>query len=200
MAKDVDRYAQNCQICRLNKSYAMPKVPILEQPEVRSTWNRIHLDLIGPLPCTDRGHKYILTVIDAFSRFAIALPLADKKMETVARAMVTHVFAIFGCPKGVNTDRGLEFSGRSFKEIVKKLGIKQNFTTSWSPSSNGQIERYNKTITEILRCLTFKQPASWDLSLSLACMAYNHSFNQSISESPYYVMFLRDPILPYSEL
>ena len=114
--------------------------------------------------------------------------------------MVTHLFSIFSCPQGVYTDRGLEFSGRSFKEIVKKLGIKQNFTTSWSPSSNGQIERYNKTITEILRCLTFKQPASWDLSLSLACMAYNHSFNQSISESPYYIMFLRDPILPYSEL
>ena len=200
MSQDAIRFARNCQICRLNKSYNMPKVPILQHPEVKGVWDKLHLDLLGPLPKSDRGNVYILTCVDAFSRFAIALPLLDKRMETIARAMVTHVFSVFGCPSHIYTDLGREFFGAAFKQTVKKLGINQRFSTSWSPASNGSVEKFNKTISEILRCLTYKQPASWDLSLSLASMAYNHSYNQAVSESPYYIMFLRDPMLPYSDL
>ena len=158
------------------------------------------MDLIGPLPRSHKGHQYILTVIDLFSRFARCVAIKDKKMHTVARAMVDEVFCVVGVPNILYSDRGLEFTGKDFKEAVKKLGVKQNFTTAFNPQSNGMIERFNRTLVEILRCLVFEQPLSWDESVPLACLAYNSSYCQAIKESPHYVFFLRDPKLPYKDI
>ena len=121
-------------------------------------------------------------------------------MYTVARAMVNEVFGVIGVPDILYSDRGLEFTGKDFKEAVKKLGVKQNFTTAFNPQSNGMVERFNRTLVEILRCLVFEQPLSWDESVPLACLAYNTSYCQAIKESPYYIFFLRDPRLPYKDL
>ena len=99
------------------------------------------MDLIGPLPESKKKNKYILTVIDAFSRFALCAPIPDKKMYTVARAMVDNVLSVIGCPEILYSDRGLEFTGCDFKEAVKFLGVTQNFTTSFNSQSNGLCER-----------------------------------------------------------
>ena len=131
------------------------------------------MDLIGPLPESRKGNKYILTVIDSFSRFVRVVALPDKKMYTVARAMVNDVFSIVGTPDILYSDRGLEFTGKDFREAVKSLGISQKFTTSFNPQSNGLAERFNRSLVEILRCLVFEQPLSWDESTPLACLAYN---------------------------
>ena len=88
------------------------------------------MDLIGPLPESKKGNKYILTVIDSFSRFALSVPLPDKKMITVARAMVNEVFSVLGCLDILYFDRDLEFTGKDFREAVRSLGISQKFTTS----------------------------------------------------------------------
>ena len=116
------------------------------------------MDLIGPLPESRKGNKYILTVIDSFSRFTLSVPLPDKKMFTVARAMVNEVFSVLGCPDILYSDRGLEFTGKDFREAVRSLGILQKFTTSFNPQSNGLAERFNRSLVEILRCLVFEQP------------------------------------------
>ena len=110
-------------------------------------------------------------------------------MGTVARSFVDNVIGSFGSPISVYSDRGLEFTGKDFRQAVKRLGVQQNFTTSFHPTANGLCERFNRTLTEILRCLTYLQPNSWDLSLKLAMLAYNTSFNSAINESPYYLFF-----------
>ena len=79
MGRDTKFYCENCQICIKNKFYLAPKTPILEHPVVKTVWSRVHIDLIGPLPVSNKGFKYIFTVIDAFSRFALTIPLRDKK-------------------------------------------------------------------------------------------------------------------------
>ena len=121
-------------------------------------------------------------------------------MYTIARTMVNKVFGVIGVPDILYSDRGLEFTGKDFKQSVKKLGVNQNFTTSFNPQSNGMAERFNRTLVEILRCLVFEQPLSWDESVPLACLAYNTSYCQAIKESPHYIFFLRDPRLPYKDI
>ena len=193
-------YCKNCKVCKLNKNYAEKEIPILEHPKVSKVFERLHLDLIGPLELTNSGNKYIMTVIDSFSRFGISTAIPNKLMKTVARAFVDNVITKFGLCKSVYSDRGLEWTGSDFRKAVKALGISQNFTSSFSPQSNGLAERYNKSLVEILRCLTFEQPKSWDLSLQLATLAYNMSYCQAIHESPFFIMYLRDPIFPVNEL
>ena len=154
-------YCNNCSTCKLNKSYVEKAVPILKHPEVSQVFESVHVDLIGPLTPTESGHKYILTVIDAFSRYGICIPLINKSMQSVARAFVDNVLTKFGICN-IFSGRGLEFTGSDFKKSVKDLGFSQRFTTSFNPQSNGLGERYNTSITEILRCLTYEQPNNWD--------------------------------------
>ena len=200
MLKDVKLFCNLCEICKKNKSYNAPQVPILKHPEVSAVFDRLHIDLIGPLPCSQKKNQYILTAVDAFSRFARCVPIRDKKMQTVARAIVNEVFCVYGVPNILYSDRGLEFTGHQFKAAVKELGVKQNFTTAFNPASNGLVERFNRSLVEILRCLVYEQPLSWDESVHLACFAYNSSYNHSIRESPHFIFFLRDPRLPYKKL
>ena len=141
-----------------------------------------------------------MTCIDAFSRFAICVPLMNKTMSCVARNFVDHVICAYGPIESLYTDRGLEWVGSDFKEAVRNLGISQSFTCAFSPNSNGLVERYNKSIIEILRCLCYEQPSSWDSSLRLAMLAFNSSYCVPIRESPHFIFFLRDPLLPYDEI
>ena len=104
MVKDIKRFCNLCQVCKQNKFYNAPQIPILTHPEVSSVWDRCHMDLIG--------HQYILTVIDSFSRFARCVAIKDKKMHTVARAMVDEVFCVVGVPNILYSDRGLEFTAQ----------------------------------------------------------------------------------------
>ena len=198
--EDMRKYCKSCKVCKLNKSYNEVKAPVLEHPEASHIWQRVHINLIGPLPVTAAKNKYILTCIDSFTRFGICTAIPDKQMSTVARSFVDNVIGVFGSPTSLYSDRGLEFTGKDFRQAVKGLGVQQNFTTSFHPAANGLCERFNRTLTEILRCLTYIQPNSWDLLLKIAMLAYNTSFNSAVNESPYYLFFLRDAILPYQEL
>ena len=184
---DAYRYCKACRVCKVNKYHLEKPVPILSHPEVSRVFQRVHLDLVGPLPLTSQGHRYIMTCIDAFSRFAICVPLMNKTMSCVARNFVDHVICAYGPIESLYTDRGLEWVGSDFKEAVRNLGISQSFTCAFSPNSNGLVERYNKSIIEILRCLCYEQPSSWDSSLRLAMLAFNSSYCVPIHESPHYI-------------
>ena len=155
-------------MCKLNKSCIQVKTPILKQPESSYVWQHMHLDLVGPLPLTDNKNKYILTCIVSFSRFGICTAIPDKSMATVARSFVDNVIGVYGAIKTLYGDRGLEFSDKDFKAAVRGLGVNQNFTTAFHPAANEMCERLNRTLAEILRCMTYEQPRSWDLSLKLA--------------------------------
>ena len=161
---DAKNYCKACRTCKMNKFHLEKPIPILSHPPVNKVFERLHIDLVGPLPKTSNGNKYIMTCIDAFSRYAICTALPNKMMSTVARAFVDEVIAAYGPISSLYSDRGLEWTGSDFRNAVKSLGVTQSFTTSFCPQSNGLCKRLNKTITEILRCLCYQTPNSWDSS------------------------------------
>ena len=114
LVKDVKKLCEFCQVCKQNKFYKAPQIPILQHPEVSAVWSKVHMDLIGPLPKSTKGHQYILTVIDAFRRFARCIPIENKKMYTVARAMVNEVFTVIGVPDILYSDCGIDFTGKDY--------------------------------------------------------------------------------------
>ena len=193
------KFLDKCKTCLLNKQDKSKKAPILSYPDVRNPWFRLNLDLIGPLAVSRNGYRYILTVIDVFSKFGVASPLTDKSARTVAKAFVNDVICPFGICREIVSDRGSEFISEIFKESVKILGISQKFVTSYRPQASGQVERWNQSLCKILRALTYKDPFEWDESLKIACLAYNNSFHNSIEETPFFLMFCRDLNLPYNQ-
>jgi transposase InsO family protein len=111
---------------------------------VGEPWERVSVDITGPHPMSSRGNKYILTLVDHFSKWAEAIPLPNHKAPTVARALMTHVFARFGAPRQLLTDRGTEFESESFRELMKLMEIDKLRTTAYKPSTNGVVERFHR--------------------------------------------------------
>lgn len=107
-------------------------------------FERLNLDFKGPLPSVSRN-RYLLTIVDEFSRFPFAIPCSDISSTTV----ITHlrnIFSIFGMPGYIHSDRGSSFMSLELKSFLTSLGVATSRTTAYNPKGNGQVERYNGII------------------------------------------------------
>lgn len=107
--------------------------------EANGPGDRLHIDLTGRHPASRQGHVYILTAIDAYTRFLVAVPLRNKEAKTVANALVEKVFLPFGSYRSLVSDQGGEFCCAVLESITRLLGIDKLRTTSYRPSANGSI-------------------------------------------------------------
>ena len=108
------------------------------------------IDLTGPHPQSSGGHKYILTAIDYFTRWAEAFPLHNQEATTVAKVLVNNVFARYGLPMQLISDQGPNFESNLFQEMCTWMGVDKLRTTPYKPSTNGLIERFHRTLNSML--------------------------------------------------
>ena len=196
MRKDVGQYVASCEVCAMYKKQSKYKVPMRQWKTPSQPNERIHIDLLGPLDKSTRGHQYVLVIIDSFSKFVTLIPLRTKTAEEVGKALVHRYIAIFGCPNIITSDRGLEFANAVIKTISELHGIKQILIAPRHPSSNGQVERFNLTVCNLLRPLIQEQVRSWPEALPLVASSLNSSYCRAIEDTPHYLMFLREPFIP----
>lgn len=193
ITRDVKEFVRRCGICQRNKDRRSDSAPI--QPlEVASCFERVHLDLVGPLPPTERGNRWVLTVVDSASKFVIAIPLKDKSASTVAEALVEQVYEKWGSPASIVTDGGGEFVNALNSALCARLGIAHRTTSPYHPASNGQVERMNGTLIQVVRCLLEPDQSNWDKVLGAACWAINTSVSSTTKMTPFFLMTGRDPI------
>ena len=127
---------------------------------------RVHLDFLGPLPRTRQGNEYVLVMVDQFTKWVECVPLPSQTAEVTASAAVTHFFARFGCPFQIFTDQGRNFESKLFVAVCEMLKIHKARTTPYRPSANGQVERYNRTLMDAVRCYIDKAQDRWDEHLA----------------------------------
>ena len=201
MRRDVENYCKKCDVCcrykRVRESYP---APLRHYPDVTNPFERVHMDLVGPLNESEIGSKYILTVIDVLTRFLIAVPIINKTAAVVANAFFTYVVCAHGVPNVVVTDQGTEFINEIFRGVAQKLGLKHLKTTPFNPSANGVIERPHSTLINIMRTLVQDNRSIWDEMLPIAVYAYNTAYHRTIRDSPFYLLYFRDPMTPYSTI
>jgi transposase InsO family protein len=116
-----------------------------------SRFSHVHLDLVGPLPRSNSGQAYLLTVVDRSTRWAEAIPLAGIATEECAAAFVSGWVSWFGVPAPLTSDRGVQFSSALWAAIMVRLGIKHKMTTAFHPQSNGLVERFHRRLKDALR-------------------------------------------------
>jgi hypothetical protein len=143
-----------------------------------------------------RGNKFILTLVDHFSKWAEAIPLPNHKAPTVARALMTHVFARFGAPRQLLTDRGTEFESELFSELMKLMGVDKLRTTAYKPSTNGTVERFHRTLNSLLGKTVSESHRDWDEWLPQVLAAYRASPHASTGFSPNRLFLGRDANMP----
>ena len=159
MRKDIKQWTIECQACARSKVIRqnMANVETVTPPP-RGRFTHVYLDIIGPLGLS-KGHNYVLTVIDRFSRFFQAIPLVGITAEECVDGFLRHWVSLFGCPERIYCDRGRQFNSTVWNDMCVTLGCELHHSTAYHPQAQGLIERFNKTIKTSLKC--HEEPNEW---------------------------------------
>ncbi len=193
---EVTAYVNGCLTCARRKSYGASKAPLCPMPLVNRVWEKIAMDIVGPIQESANGYKYILVLSDYASRFVFTIPMRDMSASTVARHFVNKVITKYGAPEHVLTDQGTNFLSKLVNEICQLFKIKQLKTTSYHPQTDGLVERFNRTLGDMLACYLNEELEKWDQFLPFVTLAYNSAQQASVKQSPFYLFFGREAILP----
>ena len=193
---DVRRFCKRCSPCNQYRRGLPPKQGPLQPLPCGEPWERLSLDITGPHPRSRRGHIYILTVMDGFSKFVEAIPMANQEASSVARALVDNVIVRYGAPLEILTDQGKNFEGNLFKELCRLLDIDKVRTSSYHPSCNGLIERFHRTMNSMIGKVVSSHQREWDEILPYVLSAYRASQHETTGFSPNYLMFGRETRAP----
>jgi len=193
--RDVNAYVASCASCQQNKTQAkrpgglLNPLPIPEYP-----WQSVSMDLITHLPCTTRGHTAIVVFVDRLTKMVHFAPSRDKLSALgYAELFMSEIFRRHGLPENFVSDRDPRFTSEFFTAICQHLGIKQAMSTAFHPETDGQTERTNRTLEEMLRHYVSPSQDDWDLKLPCAEFAVNNSAKASTGFSPFYLNYGRHP-------
>ncbi len=198
MVEDVRSWLRQCTKCAKRKDPPRKRRAKLRQYQVGGPLERVALDILGPLPETESGNKYILVIGDYFTKYMEALPIPDQRAETVANVFVKEFVCRYGMPMELHSDQGSNFQSEVFKETLQLLGVSQTRTCSYNPKSDGMIERYNRTLLNLVSTLIEpnKNQRDWDTVLPFAGYAYRSTVQESTGETPNMLMFGREIATP----
>jgi hypothetical protein len=154
-------------------------------------FQRVAVDLVGPLiPSSERGHRFILVVVDFATRYPEAVPLRHIDTTTVAEALWS-IWTRVGVPERILTDRGSQFTSEQMREVNRLLSIHGHTTTPYHAQCNGAVERFNGTLKTMIRRLCSDQPREWDRFLSTLLFAYREVPYASSGFSPFELLYGR---------
>ena len=174
---------KSCVSCQRCKQAPNTNFGKLSSEVVTKPWEKIFIDHIGPLPRSSKGNKYILTILDAFSKFVFFLPVRNTKSETTNHILATHIFSIFGPPKYLVSDNVSHFRSRSLQDFCTEFGIKHVFTSPYYPKPS-HAERANKNVKIAIRIFHNQYQQHWDQHLHWFQLALNSAFHESTNNSP----------------
>lgn len=186
MNKEVGEMAKNCLDCQASKIQRHTRVPPeqIEIPKLR--FQQVNIDIVGPLPNSSNQNRYVLTMIDRFSRWPEAVPLPEITAPVVARCILTHWIARYGVPDQITTDRGLQFQSQLFKEFVNLIGTDHIQTVAFNPRANGMIERFHRSMKASIMAVNNDD---WELALPLILLGlrtvYREDFDSTAAEMIY---------------
>jgi transposase InsO family protein len=191
----VDDCCKKCDVCARVHKGRPPKYAVLQPLDVNGPMDRLHVDLCGPF-VKSAGKEYILTCVDAFSRYLIAVPIPSKRAEVVAEALVRYVISVHGCARQILTDLGREYINEIYQTMLRMLHVTQLKTTPMKPSTNGRGERIHRTLHNMLAKLVADNQRDWVSVLPMCAFAYNVSTNEATGYSPYFLLHGREAICP----
>ena len=198
--KEIFRHCKKCKECVLqNQGQPEKCFGHFDLPDLPMEF--ICMDLVGPIyPPSSRGNKYVLTVIDMLTGFTIAVPIKNKNAETICEAYRDNVYCVFGGSSRMLTDNGSEFKNKEMQEVCDTLGLKHIFSPVYTPQSNGCLEGWHRFFKACIAKHIRGGGVEWDELVPLAVSTYNFFPCQSSKESPFVLMFGRDPITPVAKL
>ena len=146
------------------------------------------------------GNKYIVAFVDRFSGWPEAFAVPDKTADTIAHLLIEEIFPCFGCPLELVTDNGTDNVNRVMKETLRTLNIHHVTTSFYRPQSNAKVERFHRTLHDILAKKLADGLDTWDLYLNQVLAAIRFNVSEATDYTPFYLVYNRDVVLPIDNL
>jgi hypothetical protein len=198
-AEDVKRYCESCDVCQKNKKNVGGKAPLGRTEVAGQPFQKIAIDIVGPLSQTEKKNRFILTAVDICTRWPEAVPLKSVTAAEVQDALLS-IFTRMGFPEVILSDNGTQFTSEIFCTVSKMLGIKIIHASAYHAMANGAVERWNGTLKEMLKKVAIDKGDDWDVFIPAALFAYREVPNESTGYPPFELMFGRKVRGPMSIL
>ncbi|XP_066162141.1 uncharacterized protein, partial [Oryza sativa Japonica Group] len=162
----------------------------LQIPEWK--WEEIGMDFITGLPRTSSGHDSIWVVVDRLTKVAHFIPVHTTYTgKRLAELYLARIMCLHGVPKKIVSDRGSQFTSKFWQKLQEELGTRLNFSTAYHPQTDGQTERVNQILEDMLRACALDFGGAWDKSLPYAEFSYNNSYQSSLQMAPFEALYGR---------
>ena len=189
-------WCRTWSVCASRKTLAPKPRASLKSVRVGSPMQLVAVDILGPLPESRTGNSYVLVAADYFTRWVEAYPIPNQQAITVARKLTDELFCRFSLPEQLHSDQGRQFESEILTLLCKFLHIDKTRTTPYQSQSDGLVERFNRTLIQMLSTCIEDHPFEWEDHIHKVCMAYNSSKQATTGYSPFNLMFGREAHLP----
>ena len=187
--EDVRNFCSTCPECQKATGKVVdPPAKLQPIPAMGMPFRKFFMDIVGPLPRSRNGYRYVLSIVDLNTRYPEAVPLRSQTAEEVADALV-GVFSRVGIPQEISSDQGSNFMSCLMKELCDLLQIRQVTTTPYHQAANGLVERWDQTMKNMLRRMVYDSCPQWDRLLPYVLFAYREVPEASTGLSPFELLY-----------
>jgi hypothetical protein len=189
--KAVVEWCRNCSVCSKRKGPASRLHGPMQLYQVGAPMERVGIDILGPLPLTDSGNRYLLVAMDYFTKWPEVVALPNQEAVTVATALVENFFCRFGAPLELHSDQGRNFESAVMAEVCKLFGVLKTRATPLFAQSSDLVERFNRTLMNSLSAVVSEHQRDWDQYVALVLLAYRCAEHSSTGVAPCLAMLGR---------
>ena len=197
--KEISEYVSKSMTCQ-KRMLKKQRAAMQETDNLPYPFAKVGLDLSSPYPKTLSNNKYIATFVDWYSGWPEAFPIPDKTVDTIAHFIIGEIFPRYGACLQIVTDNGTEFENKVVKETLEELNISHVTTSYYHPQSNAKVERFHRTLHDILAKMVDDKVGTWDLFLNQALAAVRFNVSESLKFSPYFLLYNSDVVLTLDNL
>jgi len=188
---DVKSHLKKCFSCATKKDDIEPYKEEMLVQQSFEVFERVHLDICGRLT-ESHGHKFIIVLQDAYSKWIEAANLKDTTTKTIIKWLEETVFRRFGCPQKITSDCASYFESGEFKRYCEDHNIEHHLATTYHHQGNGLAEKAIQSIEKMVRT-SIEAQADWSLALAQGIESYNMARHHTTGVSPFSLMFNRHP-------
>src|SRR6266540_7166719 len=192
MAKDVKQYIAACYQCQMKKP--MQKINELHPIPPSRLFDRWEVDVVGPLPITPKGNRYIIVAVEYLFKWQEAKAVSEANALIISNFLYQNIICRFECFTHLHTDRGTEFVNEVVEKLTERFRVKHHRSIPYRPQANGLVKRFNKSLCDSLVKLA-EESAEWNKLVEPALYAHRTTVNNSTGLSPYNIVFEMEPRL-----